>query len=47
MQKSELEKILKENVEQERQYKDLGAVMVDAREPLEQVVSEVIKSTGL
>lgn len=40
----ELRKILKENIEQEQQYKDLGAIMVDARRPLEQVVDEVVRS---
>lgn len=43
----ELEKILRENVEQEQHYKDLGAVTVDARKPLDEVVSEVIESSGL
>lgn len=42
----ELEKILKENIEQEQQYKDLGATTVDAREPLEQVVNKVVESAG-
>ena len=40
----ELEKILKENVEQEQQFRRLGATIVDARQALEQVVNEVIKS---
>ncbi|MFO0971157.1 MAG: hypothetical protein U0520_02285 [Candidatus Saccharimonadales bacterium] len=43
----ELEKILKENLEQEQQYKDLGAAMVDARKPLDEVVIEVMESSGL
>lgn len=43
----ELEKILKENLEQEQQYKDLGAVTVDARKPLNEVVDEVIHFAGL
>lgn len=43
----ELDKILKENPEQEQQYKELGAITIDARGILEQVVDEVIKSAGL
>lgn len=43
----ELEKILKKNVEQEQQFINLGAITVDAREPLEQVVNKVVKCTGL
>lgn len=40
----ELEKILNGNVKQEQQFRKLGATIVDARQALEQVVNEVIKS---
>ena len=42
----ELEKAIKGNVIHEEEYKGLGVIMIDARQPLERVVNEVIKSAG-
>ena len=43
----ELVKAIKENLVHEQEYSDLGATIVDARNSLEQVVNEVIKSVGV
>jgi len=38
----ELDRILKGNKQKEIEYEDYGAIMVDARQPLEKVVDEIL-----
>lgn len=46
-QPHELEKIIKGNIEHEQEYRDLDAIIIDARKPLDEVVDEVIESAQL